>query len=331
MKFLKFIFMFIIIAIVLVYAFLWLSSFKKYPVDYGISFSIGHSIHLGLDWKKVYNDILTDLKPKYLRLSAPWSDVEKEKDQFDFSNIDYMMSKAEETDTKVTLVIGQKSPRWPECHVPKWTSTLSRAEYQERLLIYIEKVVKRYQNNLALEYWQVENEPFINFQFGDCQNFRSDLVDEEINLVNYLDPPHWVIVTDSGELGFWKKTAKYGDIFGTTLYRIVRTPKGLIWSYDWLPASFYRFKAIFSGIHLENMYVSELQAEPWFTGVGPTETPLEEQMKTMNIKRLNKHVDFVEKIGVSRAYLWGVEWWYWMAEKHDDKSYVDFAKNLLIK
>ena len=331
MKFVKFLFMFIILVIIIFYAFLWLSSIKKYPVDYGISFSEEHAAFLGLEWKETYKKMLAELKPKYIRIAAAWNYVEKDNNNFDFSKVDFMMDEANKAGAKVTLVIGQKAPRWPECYVPDWASKLGDKEFSESLNNYIETTVKRYKDNSALEYWQVENEPFIAFHFGECANFHANLVDDEVKLVNYLDQPHWTIITDSGELSFWKKAGKLGDLFGTTIYRIVRTPKGLVWSYDWLPASFYRYKAKLMGIHLERMYVSELQAEPWFTGEGPHKTPLEAQYKTMNLKRLEKHTDFVEKIGVSRAYLWGVEWWYWMAEKHGDNSYVEYVKELMKK
>lgn len=317
------------IIILVVYIFLWVSSYKKYPVDFGVSFSKEHAIYLGLDWKKTYESILTDLKPKFIRLSAPWGDIEKIKDTFDFTDIDYMMNEAKKAGVKVTLVIGQKAPRWPECYVPDWASKLSSKEYEENLNSYLTQIVNRYKTNSALELWQVENEPFINFKFGECANFRPDLVDEEKKLVNYLDQPHWTIVTDSGELGLWKKASQLGDLFGTTLYRIVRSPNGMIWTYDWLPPAFYRYKAIVNGIHLESMFISELQAEPWFTGPGPNETPIAEQMKTMNSKRMNKNINFVKKIGVSRAYLWGAEWWYWMKEKNNDSSFWDIAKNIM--
>ncbi|PIY93464.1 MAG: hypothetical protein COY69_01500 [Candidatus Magasanikbacteria bacterium CG_4_10_14_0_8_um_filter_32_14] len=331
MKFLKFVLIFLLIIIFLIYIFLWVSSYKKYSVDFGVSFSKEHAIYLGLDWKKVYESVLMDLKPKYIRLSAPWNNIEKNKGSFDFRDMDYMINEAKKAGIKVTLVVGQKAPRWPECYVPNWAIKLSVKEYQDSLNNYLTQIVNRYKNNSALELWQVENEPFIDFKFGECVNFRPDLVDEEIKLVSFLDQPHWTIVTDSGELGWWKKASQLSDLFGTTLYRVVRSPNGMVWTYDWLPPTFYRYKAILNGIHLESMYVSELQAEPWFTDLGPNETPIPEQMKTMNIKRLNKNIDFVERIGIGRAYLWGVEWWYWLKEKNNDSSYWNFVKELMIK
>ncbi|PLX28682.1 hypothetical protein C0581_01410 [Candidatus Parcubacteria bacterium] len=321
------VFIIIISVIAIVYLFLLATSVRKYPVDFGVSFNHHHASSLGLDWKQVYTSMLDELKPEYIRIAAMWSDVEKVEGVYDFSYVDFMMDNARERGTKVTLVLGQKAPRWPECHVPEWVVSLSEKEYEEKLLAYDKAVVERYKNHEALELWQVENEPFIKFRFGECSQFREDLVDEEIDLVHRLDEVHWVMVTDSGELSTWRQASKAGDLFGTTLYRIVRTPKGHIWTYDWLPASFYRLKARLLGIPMEQMYVAELQAEPWFTDSTPDDTPIEEQEKTMNIDRIQKHIDYTERIGVRRTYLWGVEWWYWMREKHDDARYWDIIKN----
>ncbi|MFA6427038.1 MAG: endo-1,4-beta-xylanase [Candidatus Magasanikbacteria bacterium] len=331
MKRILFILVSIIILIALCYGFLWFSSLRTYPVRFGISFNQGHASYLGLDWKQVYEDMLTDLEPPYIRIAAMWSEVEKAEGTYDFKDVDYMMNKAKESGTKVTLVVGQKAPRWPECHVPSWVNALSEDEYKTKLFAYISAVVDRYKNNTALELWQVENEPFIRFRFGDCKRFRNDFTHEEVNLVKRMDEVHWVMITDSGELSTWRRASKAGDLFGTTLYRIVRTPGGRIWTYDWLPAAFYQYKAKILGIRTERLYVAELQAEPWFTDTSPTDTPIAEQEETMNIARLKKHIDYVKHIGTNRAYLWGVEWWYWMKEKQNKPEYWDIVKEEILK
>ncbi len=35
----------------------------------------------------------------------------------------------------------------------------------------------------------------------------------------------------------------------------------------------------------------------------------------MNIDRLKDNVEYAQKVGMPRTYLWGVEWWYWMIKK----------------
>jgi hypothetical protein len=275
--------LFLIVVILLLglfYAYLWLVSKEKYDVEYGISFNHQHAESLGLDWKEVYLEMLEDLKPKYIRIAAMWSEVELNQGEYDFTNVDWMMGLAEAHGTKVILVVGQKAPRWPECHVPYWTYHLDDSQYEKSLFDYVSVVVERYKDNPALEIWQVENEPFIKFRFGDCENYREDLVKKEITLVRELDSNHKILITDSGELSTWWSASRAGDLFGTTLYRIVRTPGGKIWTYDWLPASFYRIKAKLLGKDINQVYVAELQAEPWFSSEGVENTPIEEQEKT---------------------------------------------------
>ena len=316
----------LLFCLLLLYGIFWIFSFKKYPVDFGISFNREHITYLGLDWKDVYLKMLNELKPKYIRIDAAWDYAEKENDVFNLSNVDWQMDQAKNFGAKVVLVVGQKTPRWPECRIPKWAGQLNEVEYKTAARDYISYVVDRYRNHPALEIWQVENEPYINFAFGDCENFNESLVKDEINLVKEIDNQHPVLVTDSGELSTWREAAKAGDMFGTTVYRVVMTPQGWYWNYDWLPAGFYKSKAWVLGVKKDNFIVSELQAEPWFTN--PDEISLLEQEKSMNLERLQKNIDFTKRMGVPRVYLWGVEWWYWMKEKQGDSQYWDFVKEL---
>lgn len=315
--------------IILLYLSLWLSSRKVYPVKFGISFNHNHAESLDLDWKDVYADMLAELKPEYIRIAAMWSEIEKEKGVYNYDNLDWMMQTAEENNAKVILVVGQKAPRWPECHVPEWVDESGGEDNSVSLFDYISKTINRYKESSALELWQVENEPFIKFRFGDCSKYREELVDEEIKQVRELDPNHKIIITDSGELSTWREAINASDYFGTTLYRVIRKPNGKIFTYDWLPPAVYRWKAKIWGQDIEKMFVSELQAEPWFTSGNPMDTPLEIQEQTMNPSRLVEHMEYTEKIGVPRAYLWGVEWWYWAKEVRGDARYWNIVKNAI--
>lgn len=314
----------------LFYCFLWLVSIQKYSVEYGISFDKNQASYLGLDWKKTYLVMLDDLKPKYIRLSAKWDEIEKMQGRFDTSELDWQMNEAAKRGVKVALVLGQKTPRWPECHIPEWAklSVVSCKSCKLPVSEYVKYIVEKYKNHQALEIWQVENEPFIDFNFGECQNFNNQAISMELEAVKAIDNQHKIMLTDSGEMGAWYSASRHGDILGTTLYRIVKTPGGHIWSYSWLPAGAYKLKARLWGKNYENFFVSELQAEPWMNGAHPNDVPISEQEKTMNIKRLQKALDYTSHVGASRAYLWGVEWWYWMKEKNNDARYWDLIKNL---
>lgn len=323
-----------IIAVVLfglAYGTLLLFSRTEYPVKFGVSFSSEYAESLGLNSKELYKDILTDLKPKYIRLSVPWSRVEKNKNTYYFDDVDYFMNEAAKYNVKVILALGQKVPRWPECYIPEWIKTTPVGERKKELLSYIENTVKRYQNHLALEYWQVENEPFIKFEFGECGVFDETSVKNEVEFVRSLDSVHKVMMTDSGELSTWQKASDVGDVLGVTLYRVVRTPGGMVWSYNWVPAAIYKMRASFWGKQTSDFFVSELQAEPWFTGGTPSSTQVSVQEETSNLAQISSNISFAKKVGASRAYLWGVEWWYWMKTKQNNPDYWNQAKRAFVE
>jgi len=317
-----------LIALAILWCIFWMYSHKTYDVEYGISFNQNHATSLGLDWKETYTAMLDELAPKYIRIAAMWKEVEPVHGEFDFADVDFMMDKAKKQGSKVVLVVGQKAPRWPECHVPEWIAGYTKQDAKNDVLAYVETVVERYKDHPALELWQVENEAFIHFKFGECAGFNRDVVEKEIALVRSLDTEHEIVMTDSGELSTWRKPSKLGDTFGTTLYRIVQTPGGTTFSYGWLPAGFYRAKAALLGIRYEHFFVAELQAEPWFTDSTPLDTPIKTMEQTMNPERMQSHIAYASRVGASRVYLWGVEWWYFMKQTHDDSRYWDIAEQL---
>lgn len=308
---------------------LWLFSHKTFDVGYGVSFSQTYATELGLNWKQVYTDMLDDLHPEYIRIAALWSEVEATQGTYDFSDVDWMMNMAATHGTEVLLVVGQKAPRWPECYVPQWVGSIEdTALRHDALLSYVEATVLRYKKHPALELWQVENEAFIGFSFGECALFDERAIYDELSLVRTLDPGRKIVLTDSGELSTWKKPSKLSNIFGTTLYRIVRTPGGHRFSYGFLPSGFYRLKAKMLRNTYENFFVSELQAEPWFGDVHPKDTSPEVMEETMNPTRFASHIRYATHVGASRVYLWGVEWWYYMKQAHSDARYWELAKAL---
>ena len=211
---------FILIPIFLI----WLVTLNAGPkvskIEYGVTFSEPYAKSLGLDWKQVYISMLDDLKVKDLRLSAYWDEVEKNRDQFSFDDLDFQINEASARNTKVVLAVGRRLPRWPECHEPGWLKDLSVENQQNAQLSFIEAVVRRYQNNPHIEMWQVENEAFLG-TFGICPKLDENFLDSEIALVKKLDPTRKILISDSGELNFWLKAGSKGDIFGTTLYRYV--------------------------------------------------------------------------------------------------------------
>ncbi|MDO9509959.1 MAG: endo-1,4-beta-xylanase [Candidatus Magasanikbacteria bacterium] len=305
----------------------WLLSLKKNEqAVFGVSFSPDYARYLQLDPKKVFDKIAGEWGFKYIRLSVQWNNVEKEKGKFDFSETDYFINEAEKNGMKVVLAIGQKTPRWPECHIPAWAEELQNDEYKQSLNNYISETVKRYKDNLVLEMWQVENEPFL--PFGDCKIYKYADLKAEVELVKSLDETHSLITTDSGELSTWQRSARATEFFGTTMYRVAWNKQIGYFDYDWVPPFFYVAKLWLAGKSTAHAFVMELQAEPWIADQNLIFTSLDEQYKSMDINRLQKNIVYAQKVGFPRVYLWGAEWWYWMNEEKGVDDFVEEIKKL---
>jgi len=319
----------LIFAIAIFLAILFIPYFNQpKPITFGVTFSKPYAEELGLDWQKTYLAILDDLKVKNIRLVAYWHEVEPEKDKFDFSNLDWQIERAEERGVKVILTIGEKVPRWPECHYPLWLEKNKKDVVQGETFKMIREVVLHYKEKNNIKIWQVQNEPLF-FLFGECPFFPSKkFLKEEIELVRSLDSRP-ILITDSGELSSWLRSAHLGDYFGTTMYRVVWHPWIGFFYYDYiLPPAFYRIKARIAGRSPDKVIISELQAEAWGEKKGILSLPLSEQKKSMDVERLKKNLDFASRTGFSYAYLWGAEYWYWLKEKMGDDSLWEVGKKI---
>ncbi len=295
-------------------------------ISFGVNFSQKHAEHLGLDWKAAYEAILDDLKVKELKIISHWDLIEGKKDEFNFEDLDWQIEEAARRDANVILVIGMKTGRWPECHIPEWAKNLNKQEQQERILKLLGEIVSRYKDREVIWAWQAENEPL--FPFGECRWKDKEFLAEEIALIKSLDPDRPVIFSDSGEGSFWTTAARMADIVGITMYKKVWFTQLNSYVYYPLPPVFYWRKAlIIKYLFGKEVMVTELQAEPW----GPKllyDISLEEQDKTMNLSRFKYNVDFARRTGFSKFYLWGAEWWYWLKIKHQMPEIWDQARTL---
>jgi hypothetical protein len=283
---------------------------EEKPALLGATFSKIYAKELGIDWKEAYTAMLDDLKVRNFRLAAYWSEIEPEPDVFDFTDLDWQINEASRRGAKVILAIGRKLPRWPECHVPKWSVGLDEELVRARILSMLDVVVRRYASNPTVVAWQVENEPF--FEFGECPQPDIDFLRQEIAAVRSLDARP-VVISESGELSTWVRAASLADILGISTYRIV-------WSrftgYFYWPVTpkVYQQRALAASALVKKIIITELQGEPWTTQP-IISMPLDQQLKLMNPDRLTSNVIFARKIGVSEIYLWGVEWWYWLKQQ----------------
>jgi len=299
-------------------------------IKWGVNFSQKHTQDFGLDWRKAYTAILDDLGARQLKVAAHWDLFEPEKDEYNFEDLDWQIAEAGKRNAEILLVIGMKTPRWPECHIPGWAKTMGEKEQQTEIMKMLEQVILRYKDSRVIWAWQIENEPF--FPFGECPWVDKEFLKEEIKLVKNLDSlKRPVVISDSGEGSLWITAAKLGDIAGTTMYRKVWVHQiGIYINYNYFfPQNFYWWKAeIVKKLFNKEVICVELQTEPWGKKL-LYESPLEEQEKTMNLEQFKKNIDFAKGTGLREFYLWGAEWMYWMKEKQNQPEIWNEAKKLL--
>ncbi|MFA7169440.1 MAG: beta-galactosidase [Candidatus Paceibacterota bacterium] len=299
---------------------------RNSQVTYGVTFSKPFSESMGMDWKENYLALLDDLEVKRLRIPVYWTEIEAQEGEYRFENIDWQIEEAAKRNAKIVFVVGQKQPRWPECHIPEWVNELNDEQRESEIEETLTTVINRYKNNPAISAWQVENEPFL--PYGECPIITKKLLDKEIEIVRELDSSRPIIITDSGELSTWYDAASRSDILGTTLYRIVWNDR-LGYVHYPISSLFYRFKAAFIMYftNVQKIIIVELQGEPW----GPTlilDMPLEEQRESMNAEQFSKNIEFVKNVEFSEAYLWGGEWWYWLKTVKGDDSLWEEARKI---
>lgn len=320
-----------VIGIIFIFFGLWLLAYSL-PSDnkpkFGITFSPRYAQELGLDPDEVFDEIVNDLKPTVIRLPVYWDEVELEKGKYDFSSSEKYMRILENKKIETVLVVGFKQPRWPECFQPIWSKSETDEEFKKSILSLVKEEINHFKKYKSIKYWQVENEPFLDF--GICPKPNYTRVAEEISALKKLDQRP-ILITDSGELSSWYHAIRISDVFGTTLYRQVWNPWFGIVEYPWPPIFYYAKAQIIkfiSGSFGRPIIISELQAEPW-----PDEKKslgqiyVTDQQKLFPTQHLANNVEYAKQTEFTEIYLWGAEWWYFM-KKNNIPDYWVYAKIL---
>jgi len=276
---------------------------------WGVTFVPSYAEYLGTDAKESLTALLDDLKVKHFRLSIPWDRAEASQGQFNFSEIGWQLDELGKRGADAFVSIGRRTPRWPECHDPDWIDDLTLERQDEAALELVRAEVTALKGRKEIVAWQVENEPFLAV-FGRCPSRLSPAYfKREVALVHELDPSRPVITTDSGELSTWFRAAPRVDELGISIYH--ETWNGIFGKIVYpLPPAFYRRRVEFTkAIFGTEVFVSELQAEPW-SGTQLSRLTPDEQVKLLGPEKLAGYLRFAERTGLPSFYLWGAEWWY---------------------
>lgn len=295
-------------------------------LEMGVTFIPSYAQYLGLDPQTTFRAILSDLHPKQVRLVGYWSDIEATKGQYDFVELDSEFQQAQMTGTKISLSIGLRQPRWPECHMPDWAKNEPVNTWQPQLEQFMGQVINRYKNSSALESYQLENE-FFN-QFGDCHNLDRSRLVHEFNFVKKADSKHPTIISRSNNWGGLPLGKPTPDIFGVSIYRRVWEPHVKRYVQYPFPAWYYGFLAGAQKLTTgKDSIIHEMQAEPWPPdGKNITDINLAEQNKSFNAKRFKQLIAFSKGTGMRTIDFWGAEYWYYRMVTLHDPSVWNVAK-----
>ncbi len=298
------------------------------PVKVGATFIPAYARRLGVDPMQTMDAILYDLGVRDLRLVSYWDIIEKTPGTYDFSELDWQFEKASAANARVSLAIGLRQPRWPECHMPTWAEKLPKNEWEPKLKDFIKAVVERYRNHPALDSYQLENEYFLK-AFGICPDHSRDRLVDEFKLVKSLDPHHTLVVSMSNNAIGTPIGEPTPDLWAISVYKRVwdKTLTKRYFEYP-LPAWYYAFRAGWTEItRRHDSFIHELQAEAWTPdGYNIKDAPISELYRSMNPDRLHHRFRYGEATGMRKIDLWGVEWWYQMKVVRGEPELWETAK-----
>lgn len=288
--------------------------------------------------------LLDATDPDLVRLPIYWESVEPTPDSLDFSSVDELLAVVEAHDqvssrqTRVVLTVGARNFLYPELHEPAWAAPreqphLNDLQSAAAYRAYFDGSLLRYRDSPLLYAWQVENEPLdyvVNASTGADQITAEQLA-WEISEVHQLDPGRTVVITTfdgwnstidvlqlyappvvaalgaypSGHPG---ETLAAGDALGLDLYvdapstplRFTSPDLRSVWKQQAL--DFWAGQARAQG---KQLWLAEMQAQPWSTGSAFTPANLDASATDYRQEPL------------SVVLLWGVATWLsdptWMA------------------
>jgi hypothetical protein len=304
------------------------------PTHLGTTFSPLQCYYMNLDFRKVFQQVTT-LGLNRIRLGAYWNVIQKNQNEFDFSELDWLLDQCDRAQIEVALVVGMKVPRWPEYHFPQWVSdryntgagdlALDRRspEVAALTLQFVEKVMNHCRLAPAVKYWQVENEPFTRLEITGGRFLSPEFVKQEVELVRSLTYNNQkILVTNAIHLPTPKPaedepafmdSLQIADAVGINVYS--KVPAGPTGYLEPLPAFWQQLGQWQNALQQYNReaWIAEAQAEPWEAGkLVAMDKPNYPSASTLRMRSL---VTQLTKLGYGTVLLWGCEYWYWQKQQ----------------
>jgi len=293
-------------------------------MKFGFTFSIKYCLECNLDWRKTLVKILNSYHWDSIRIAFYWDMIMPNESDWIISEYQEMFEILSRYNINIVPAIGYRSPRWPERHFPEWIPNLSKEEFEQKLLNYLEKLILDLRQNKQIEAWQIENEPFENTWGQNGFDVR-EIYKKEIVLLKTLDERPVIV---SYGYKSWQKTFYNTnlpeDIVGLDFYsklgiRIKNIPIYMdLYQY---PFQTFRLKKDV-GFVLSNKkaWVMELQAEPWDYKFIDIKNKKDIE-RTISPNRFMKNIQTIKKAGIDKAFVWGVEWWELLDKDYREEFY----------
>ena len=264
---------------------------------FGTSFSHPYiRDHFQLSVDKAFSELL-NLKLDLVRLSCYWQETEKKPGEYDFSQIEKLLTIAQKVNQKIVLTIGMKALRWPEFYLPNWTSYEEVIKNPKALLGFLKKAISMATQFSCVKYFQIENEP-LDKSGPNKLIVPFELLKNEVEQARRLSQLP-IILTAWGNKSLKDnrllELSKLADIIGLDFYCLIPNGKGDYWGPD------NSVEEIKKALLLLNkpVWISELQTNPWKSS---PEISLEKIMTT--------NLEFAQKLPVSAILFWGYEYRY---------------------
>ncbi len=334
--------------------------------EFGINFSCNYAEYLLLEDPATGNGHVADDRPgraewcadtlgqllsglgaKHVRLSVEWSQVEPQPGQFDWGLMDALLVEAERNGAKVLLTVGVKAQRHPEYYIPDWVlegasladgDEISSDPYvRERALAMIEAAVAHFSSSPAIDAWGADNEPYVPSLRASNWSLSREFVQAEVDSIRRNDPRGRPVSINHGQHFVfdrrWQHALADADVLAQSLYpwRNYRIPgRTLV-----VPileigplAPNYNYQARLAREQGRDFWITEMQAEPWVDGDIRLVSP-EKPSANLTGANFRKNIEYARRVGASRIYLWGAEWWLFQRLRYGDETWWNLGREAI--
>lgn len=313
------------------------------PEILGLTFSQRQCDLLGFskeDYKYVFHRLLDTLNPDVVRLCIYWDEYEDSSPE----RIDYLVNHLDKIKKNFILVVGAKSPRYEEIHLPKRIRehvgdisgrVLGEDDYfSEEVLKFDEQILLRYRDCTSLTHFQAENEGLDPLWLVKGATIGPELMTKVTSLFANIRRPNQKTLT-TNSLSMSNPTsarekllfnAGISEAVGLNIYsKVPRTLFGQAIGYATLQEGAWKStEALVNELNILNREVwgSEIQGEPWEQGPNGEIIAVHTKQRRYPSSSPRQSLDLIDRAsraGIQRALAWGGEYWVFQELRGDSE------------